>query len=143
MQEIHHFPISVDGSMAPDNPIVKYWGLITLGLRNLGVDFDAAAGGKIAVQMRDAGYVNVRETVLQVPLGTWPKNRVLKMVGEYWRAVLLTGIQAIALGPLTRGCQWSKEEVEMFLIEVRRAYYDCNSFPMYMPMYITYGQKPF
>jgi len=44
--------------------------------------------------------------------GRWPKNKVLKMVGLSWRAILLDGAQPIALGPLTRGLKWSREQVE-------------------------------
>jgi hypothetical protein len=127
--------------MPPDHPVAQYWGLIKDGLANLGVDFHAAAGGKIANAMHEAGFVNIHERVLHVPLGTWAKHPNLKMVGEYWRQVLLDGAQAIALGPLTRGCGWTRDQVEVFLVEVRKAYFD-NSALMYMPMHIVCGQKP-
>lgn len=140
-QEIYHYPISANDSMSPDHPVAQYWALIHQGLNTLGVDFQAAAGGKIAAMMRDAGFENVHERIFHVPLGTWPKHPDLKIVGEYWRHVLLTGAQAIALGPLTRGCGWTREQVEVFLIELRKAYFD-NSCLMYMPMYVTCGQKP-
>lgn len=139
-QEIYHYPISANDTMPHNHPVAQYWYLINEGLQRLGIDFHAAAGGKIANMMRDAGFVNVHERVFHVPLGTWPRHPDLKRVGEYWRHVLLEGLQAIALGPLTRGCGWTREQVEVFLVEVRRAYFD-NSCLMYMPMYVTYGQK--
>jgi hypothetical protein len=142
MQEVHHFPISSNGSMAPDHPVAQYWSLINEGLDKLGVKtFHAVANGGLSTMMREAGFVNVTERVLQIPLGTWPKNKVLKTVGLYWRTILTDGIQAIALGPLTRGCGWSPGDVEMFLVEVRKAYKD-NSNLLYMPLHIIYGQKP-
>lgn len=140
-QEIYHYPISANNTMPPHHPVAQYWGLINEGLQRLGIDFHAAAGGKIAAMMRDAGFENVHEQIFHVPLGTWAKHPNLKMVGEYWRHILLVGAQAIALGPLTRGCGWTREQVEVFLIEVRKAYFD-NGCLMYMPMYVTYGQKP-
>jgi len=127
--------------MSPDHPIAKYWGLISEGLGRLGVPFFAVANGGLTNMMRECGFVNVTERVLQIPIGTWPKNKVLKTVGLYWRTILLDGIQAIALGPLTRGLGWTREEVELFLVDVRRAYQD-NSILAYMPMHIIYGQKP-
>lgn len=141
MQEAHHFPISANKSMPADHPVAQYWSLIREGLGALGVNFAAAAGGRLADMMREVGYVNVTERVLQIPIGTWAKNRVLKTVGLYWRTILLDGMQAIALGPMTRGCGWSREQVELFLVEVRRAYHD-NSMLAYMPLHIVYGQKP-
>ena len=38
------------------------------------------------------------------------------------RTILEMGLQPIALGPLTRGLGWSREQVEVWLIEVRNAY---------------------
>ncbi|AEO65257.1 uncharacterized protein THITE_2112085 [Thermothielavioides terrestris NRRL 8126] len=141
MQEVYHYPISANNSMPADHPVAQYWTLINEGLTNLGVNFHAVAGGRLADMMRDCGFVNVTERVLQIPLGTWPKNKVLKTVGLYWRTILIDGIQAIALGPLTRGCGWSREQVELFLVDVRKAYHD-NSMLAYMPLHLVYGQKP-
>ncbi|KAH7399717.1 hypothetical protein BKA64DRAFT_670266 [Cadophora sp. MPI-SDFR-AT-0126] len=45
-------------------------------------------------------------------------------VGLYWRAILLDGAQAIALGPMIRGLRWRREQVEMQLVEVRKGYMD-------------------
>jgi hypothetical protein len=139
IQEVYHYPISLNKTMPPDHPVAQYWSLIYEGLGELGVNFHAVTG--LADTMRDSGYINVTERVLQIPLGTWAKNKVLKTVGLYWRTILMDGIQAIALGPLTRGCRWNREQVELFLIQVRKAYHD-NSCLMYMPLHIIYGQKP-
>ncbi|KAK7426528.1 hypothetical protein QQZ08_006987 [Neonectria magnoliae] len=143
LQEIHHKPHSAsrNGVVPPEHPIAKYWQLVNDGLEALGVNFHAAAGGHLAAMMRDAGFVNVTERVFHVPLGTWPKNKVLKTVGLYWRTILMDGMQAIALGPLTRGLGWDREQVELFLVDVRRAYTN-NTMLMYMPCHIIYGQKP-
>ncbi|KAF5027262.1 hypothetical protein F66182_635 [Fusarium sp. NRRL 66182] len=144
LQEIYHCPHNARaGNPVPpgEHPVAQYWSNITEGLAALGVDFAAAAGGKLAAKMQAAGFINVTERVFHVPLGTWPKNKVLKTVGLYWRTILIDGLQAIALGPMTRGLGWDREEVEIFLINVRRAYSD-NTALLYMPMHIVYGQKP-
>ncbi|KAK0703450.1 S-adenosyl-L-methionine-dependent methyltransferase [Lasiosphaeria miniovina] len=141
LQEVHHCPISANGTMAVDHPVAEYWRLINDGLANLGINFHAVSEGRLTSMMRTSGFVNVTERVFQIPIGTWPKDRVLKDVGQHWRSVLLDGVQAIALGPLTRGCGWTREEVELLLVQVRKAYYD-NSCLMYMPLHVIYGQKP-
>jgi hypothetical protein len=114
---------------------------VTDGLAALGIDLDAVSDGRLSDMMHRAGFTNVTERVLHVPIGTWPKNKVLKTVGLYWRTILLDGLQAIALGPLTRGRGWTRGQVELLLIEVRRAYFD-NAPLMYMPFHVIYGQKP-
>jgi SAM-dependent methyltransferase len=143
LQEVYHSPLTTKpGGVPKDNPIAQYWSLVTNGLNELGVDFHISAGSKLADMMRDAGYVNVTERTLHIPLGTWPKNKVLKTVGLYWRTILMDGIQAIALGPLTRGLKWSVADVEAFLISVRKAYLECNPLLLYMRLRIIYAQKP-
>ncbi|KAH7316501.1 S-adenosyl-L-methionine-dependent methyltransferase [Stachybotrys elegans] len=143
LQEIHHSPLTTkdDGEVPLDHPVAQFWARINEGLTALGIDFHAAADSKLADSMRTAGLVNVTERTFHVPIGTWPKNKVLKTVGLYWRTILLDGLQAIALGPLTRGLKWSIEDVETFLMDVRRAYMD-NSALMYMRLRLIYGQKP-
>ncbi|KAG5935748.1 hypothetical protein E4U53_000375 [Claviceps sorghi] len=143
MQEIHHRPRSatMDGLVPTDHPVGKFWKLVTDGLAALGVDLDISSGGILASKMQQAGFRNVTERVFHVPIGTWPKNKVLKTVGLYWRTILLDGLQAIAMGPLTRGLRWNREQVEMLLMEVRQAYHD-NTTLMYMPLHVTYAQKP-
>jgi hypothetical protein len=91
--------------------------------------------------MIEAGFVNVTTSIFHVPIGPWPRNKVLKMVGLYWREILLIGAEPIALGPLTRGLGWSKEQVEVWLVEVRKAYAD-REVHAHMPLFIIRGQKP-
>ncbi|KAK8153883.1 S-adenosyl-L-methionine-dependent methyltransferase [Phyllosticta citrichinensis] len=138
-QEIDHMPMCHDSTLEPDNPMVEYWTYVTDGLANVGVPFRTAPD--IAKHMRDAGFVNVTERVFYTPIGPWPKNRHLREVGLYWRAVLMEGLEAIALGPLTRGLGWSKEEITVFLASVRKAYLAPETHA-FMPFYIIYGQKP-
>ncbi|UKZ95368.1 uncharacterized protein TrAFT101_010213 [Trichoderma asperellum] len=145
LQEIHHTPKSAlpdgNGEMPPDHPVTRYWKHVSEGLAALGIDLDTASNGRISDMMQAAGFTNVTERVLHVPIGTWPKNKVLKTVGLYWRTILLDGIQAIALGPLTRGLGWNRDQVEVLLMEVRQAYFD-DSKLMYMPFHVIYGQRP-
>ncbi|RDA91215.1 hypothetical protein CP533_3411 [Ophiocordyceps camponoti-saundersi (nom. inval.)] len=140
LQEIHHKPRSAR-NIPENHAVARFWARVNEGLTTLGIDLDRAAEGFLAKAMRDEGLVNVTERVFSVPIGTWPKNKVLKTVGLYWRTILLDGLQAIALGPLTRGLGWNRDEVELFLMDVRRAYHD-NAALMYMPLHIVYAQKP-
>jgi len=125
--------------MLPDHPVIQYWSLIRDGLTCLGVDSDSIL--VLADMMRDAGFHNVTTEIFHIPIGTWPKNDILKTVGRCWRTILLDGVQPIALRPLTRGLKWSREQVEVRLVEVRKAYMD-DWVHSHMPLYIICGQKP-
>jgi hypothetical protein len=138
-QEIHYRPYCHDGSMPSDYLVAQYWSLVSNGVASLGVTSDATL--LLADIIRDAGFINITTRIFHVPIGKWPKNKVLKVVGLSWRVILLDGAQPIALGPITRGLKWSREQVEMRLVDVRRAYMD-ERVHSYMPLYIIYGQKP-
>jgi hypothetical protein len=139
LQEIHHYPQCHDGSMPENHPVAQYWGLIIKALGVLGVNFNAAL--LLEDMMRQVGFVNISVRIFHIPIGTWAKNRVLKQVGLYWRTILIDGLQPIALGPMTRGLKWTKEQVEVWLIEVRKAYME-GWVHSHMPLYIICGQKP-
>jgi hypothetical protein len=115
--------------------------LVNSGLGALGISDFITITGRLADIARDRGFVNVTEKVLRVPIGTWPGNKTLETAGLYWRANFLDGLQAIGLGPLTRGCGWKPEQIEVFLISVRKALLD-NSCLLYMPLHIICAQKP-
>jgi len=63
------------------------------------------------------------------------------MVGLYWRTILVMGLHPIAIGPLTRGLGWSAEQVEVFIVGVRKAYME-GAVHSHMPLHIICGQKP-
>lgn len=139
LQEIHHYPQCHDGSMPENHPVAQYWGLIIQALAALGVNFNATL--LLEDMMRQAGFVNVETRIFHVPIGTWPKNRILKQVGLYWRTILIDGLSPIALGPMTRGLKWTKEQVDVWLMEVKKAYME-DWVHSHMPLYIITGQKP-
>lgn len=125
--------------MQPEHPVAQFWSYIDQGLAALGVDFNATL--LLADMMREAGFVNVSTRIFHIPIGIWPKNKVLKMVGLYWRTILIDGLDPIASGPMTRGLKWSKEDVDNWLVQVRKAYMD-GCVHSHMPLHFICGQKP-
>lgn len=125
--------------MPTDHSTVEFWDLVTSGLANLGVDLGRTL--QLSQLMREAGFVNITERIFHVPIGMWPKNRVLKGVGLFWRTILMDGLQPIALGPLTRGLGWTKEQVDEYLGVVKQGYMD-GWVHSHMPLHIIYGQRP-
>lgn len=128
-----------DNTLADDDAMLQYWQMVTDGLGRVGVPFRSAS--LLKTYMEAAGFVNVTERVFYTPIGPWPKNRHLREVGLYWRAVLMEGLEAIALGPMTRGLGWSKEEIAVYLAKVRKAYLEPATHS-FMPFYVVHGQKP-
>lgn len=109
------------------------------GLATFGIEMHAAE--KNADRLREAGFVNIRHEIKKVPVGTWPKDPSLKMIGLYNRSVIYDGLQAITMGPFTRGLGWKPEEVEVFLVKVRKDLMD-TSVHSYVHFHSLCAQKP-
>ena len=109
------------------------------GLAALDIDINATLF--LADMMREAGFVDITTQIFHVLIGIWPKNKALKSVGLYWRTILIDGLDPIASGLMTRGLKWTKEEVDVWLMQARKAYGD-SWVHSHMPLHIIFGQKP-
>ncbi len=75
----------------PDDYVVQKWlGFVAKGLAVLGPDLLGAV--KHSQYLKDAGFVNIQERVLKIPIGIWPKNSTLKMIGLYGRMMIYDGL---------------------------------------------------
>jgi len=93
--------------------------------------------------MTAAGFINVQVQIYSVPIGRWPRNRTLKSIGMYWQACISDFLQAASVGLLIKALGWSREEVEVFLVDVRKSMgKDGEGVHSSMPFYIIHGQKP-
>ena len=117
----------------------KFLQFVKEGLAVFGVDLLAVTAN--AQRLRDAGFVNVEEKVFKIPLGIWPKNKTMKLIGLYLRTVIYDGLQGLSLGPFIKGLKWTPEEVEVFLVGVRKSLMDASTHS-YLPFHVAYGQKP-
>jgi len=115
-------------------------------LSNLADGFSALGYNLLSLEhnqsrLEEAGFINVREMVWKVPIGVWPKDRLMKEVGMYNREVLAEALQGVSMGPYTRGLGWTAAEVEVFLTRVRKSLAD-SSVHSYYTFHVVYGQKP-
>ncbi|KAL9111622.1 MAG: hypothetical protein Q9227_003895 [Pyrenula ochraceoflavens] len=138
-QELECFPHCQDSSMTDEYIPKQYLSNVEKGLARLGVELNASR--TVAEKLREAGFVNVTERIFNIPVGIWPRNKVLKTLGLYMREVVMSSLQGIALGGLHRGLGWSVQEVEAYLIGVRQGLMD-HRVHSFFPYYVVYGQKP-
>jgi hypothetical protein len=69
-----------------------------------------------------AGFVEVHEKRSRIPLGPWPRDKVLKEVGQLQYAHWNAALEGWAMWLLTHFGEpepWTKEEVQVFLAQVR------------------------
>ncbi|KAJ5894616.1 hypothetical protein N7495_006307 [Penicillium taxi] len=112
--------LSDDGSLDP-----------TCALGNWGDNFIECAnraGRSLTTQktmraaIEAAGFVDVQEQLYKVPIGPWPKDPLLKEVGQVNYYHWVTGLEGYAMWLLTHygaPVPWTTEEVEVYLAKVR------------------------
>jgi trans-aconitate methyltransferase len=91
--------------------------------------------------MEEAGFVNVKEVVYPLPLNTWPENPKLKEIGQWQLLNLLEGLEGFSLVLFTDILKWSKEELEVFLVDVRNDIGNRN-IHAFWNLVAVIGQKP-
>jgi len=69
--------------------------------------------------MEEAGFVDVEEHILKLPVGPWPRDPRLKRVGLFEMVNMTEGIQGLTIMLFTRCLQWTPTQVELFLMDVR------------------------
>lgn len=70
--------------------------------------------------MEEIGFVDVVRTRRKWPINAWPRDQRHKELGAWSRMNLENGLEAFTMAPLTRALGWSREEVTMFLADVRK-----------------------
>lgn len=102
------------------------------------VDF----ASQIAGWMRDAGYVDVHERIEKLPVNSWPRDPRMKRLGTLNECNWLEGIAAFSYAPFgPRGLGWTQEQIEGFLVEVRRSVRD-RSVHAYHHFHVITARKP-
>lgn len=91
--------------------------------------------------LRNAGFVDIQETALQLPMNSWPADRHLREIGHWFNLGMLEGLEGFSLGPLCRVLKWPVEHVRDFLRDVRK---DINSRSIhsYCTMHVWTARRP-
>ncbi|KAK7435033.1 methyltransferase domain-containing protein [Colletotrichum acutatum] len=130
LQEMDLMPQSDDGSLKPDAAIVRCFALLGKAATALNRSFQDIPD--LVNVMKDIGFVDVSIKKVKWPTNTWPKEQHYKLLGEWAHENCMSGIEGWTMAPLTRGLGWSKQEVEVFLIELLKEFKD-RSIHAYWP----------
>ncbi|KAI9742132.1 MAG: hypothetical protein M1834_000522 [Cirrosporium novae-zelandiae] len=141
MQDVLHPYGCDDGSMSPSSPILKWCNLILEASRKFGKPLDQVKYYR--KWMEEAGFPadNIQETLYKWPTNSWPKGKKNKELGLWSLENNLQGLSGFSLALLTRELGWTKEEVEVFLVNVREELKN-KKVHAYVPIYVFVAQKP-
>lgn len=116
--EIDMEPRCDDGTLPADSSIIQW----TRAL------FDATARAyrplaynrETGAMLHAQGFVDIKEEIIKVPLNPWESDPHLKDIGRWYNLGLTQGLEALTIAPLTRMSQWTKEDVDRLIANVKR-----------------------
>lgn len=113
------FPVQCDdGTMTEDSALKKWAGLILEGTTKIGRPINSATEYK--TQLQTAGFVNIVEQRFYWPQNRWPKDKAMKEIGMWSLENMAPSLEGFSMALFTRVFGWTKEEVEVFLVDVRK-----------------------
>ncbi|KAK2038940.1 S-adenosyl-L-methionine-dependent methyltransferase [Colletotrichum somersetense] len=83
--------------------------------------------------LKEAGFIDISVTKFKWPLNPWPKDPYFGELGTWQYENFVEGIEAWSMAPFTRALGWTKEEINVFLIDVRKDIKD-RGIHAYCPM---------
>lgn len=137
-QELHAWFHCDDGTMQPDDRAYGMYKLISDAFKKMG--YDVHYPTKLADPLKDSGFVNVQCVVRKIPVGTWARDRRLRLVGHYLKLVIQDFLPALAGKPLL-ALGLNQVERELWRSAAHQALEDM-SVHRYWNFYFWYGQKP-
>ncbi|KAF6802331.1 methyltransferase domain-containing protein [Colletotrichum musicola] len=139
VQDIDLFIRSDDGTLKPDGPLMKWTNLLHDATHKLGRPYVEIPSLKQILV--DIGFEDVTLDVYKWPTNSWPKDARYKEIGTWSNENMAAGLEAFTMGPVTRAHGWTREEVDVLLVEVRRDIND-RRIHAYWPTYCVVGRKP-
>ncbi|KAL0943893.1 UMTA [Colletotrichum truncatum] len=130
---------SDDDTLPSDSAMKKLGKLITEAADTFGRPFIDAP--TIKQYLIEVGFEDVTLYCYKWPMNTWPKDSKYKELGNWHLINLLEALEAMAMAPLTRIHNWTREEVNVFLVDVRNEFKNRN-IHAYHPVYSIVGRKP-
>ena len=91
--------------------------------------------------MREAGFEDVVEQRIYVPVNPWARGKKNKLLGAISQQNLLEGVESMSKAAFTRVLGWSPERLDELLTGVRGNLQD-KGVHAYGIVYFAYGRKP-
>ncbi len=133
-QEFNLVNYSEDGSIRQGNNVNRLFELLQEACDR--INRPITIGADLEQIVQDTGFVNVKQQVFKLPLGTWPRERKMvccslsrlliwltilqKDIGALNMYQMLDGLEAFTTATFTGILGWTIEEVQAFLSRVRK-----------------------
>jgi hypothetical protein len=138
LQELHGDPLCDDGTMPSSDPFKRLYDLAGEAYQKFGMSTSLPA--RLEPLLIDAGFQNIRCKRMKVPIGTWAKDKTMRLIGLYQKTAVRDFISTIGGRPF-EALGLSQEEGQVTLAFARKALEDPNAH-RYFNYYFWYAQKP-
>ncbi|GJC92066.1 TAM domain methyltransferase [Colletotrichum higginsianum] len=139
MTETQPDPVSDDDTLPKDWAVAKYVEGIREASEKIGrVFIDPPTLKGI---MEEVGFVDVELRQYKWPMNEWPKEERYKTLGLWCLENFNSALEAVCVALFTRVLDWSLNEVNVFLIDVRKDLKNKN-YHAYFNVYCLVGRKP-
>ncbi|WQF89507.1 Putative S-adenosyl-L-methionine-dependent methyltransferase superfamily [Colletotrichum destructivum] len=128
-----------DDTLPPEKPLAEFGRLIREAAQKFGRAFVPCP--ELKNLLAEIGFEDVALENFKWPSNPWPKDPYYKRIGQWNFHNFFDAAEALALAPLTRGHDWTNEEVQVFLVGVRKNMRDPRVHS-YIPIYNIIGRKP-
>ena len=122
---------SDDGTLTEDTTLYQWCRLLEEAAVRFDRPFENTANFKYI--MSEIGFVDIVETRFKWPTNRWPKDQMYKELGAWNNENASSAVEALTMAPFTRGLGWTREQVEVFLMDLRKDWNNPN-IHAYWPM---------
>lgn len=124
------------------DPVYKeLWNLFDEAGKKTGRSFRVLHDNEQRKGMEAAGFTDIQEYNVKMPIGGWPADPKLSEIGQYIQLTLENDIEGYTLFIWNNVMGWNMEEYQVFLMRLRKAFRDRKSHAYFTVRYV-WGQKP-
>ena len=139
MQEFRVWFYSQDGELSDESYIRQWNRHLVDGMNTFGKPINIVEA--LADKLKAVGFVGVREDVLKVPVGPWPKDPRLKELGQWMQIQTMDAIEPLSLALFTRVLGWTEQESRILFSKVQKEFKETKK-QLYVYTHFIYGRKP-
>lgn len=140
IQDLTDFFHCDDGSLPTDSCLNQWIHLADQALRQ--IDRPWLGVQDLCRELfRREGFVEITERSVKCPIGTWPRDKVMKEIGLFARQMKYDGVEAFILSLFTKVLKWDAEKVMEFAEKAKKELMN-SKYHSYERFYCIYSRKP-
>jgi hypothetical protein len=124
--------------MKEDDVMKLYYETCQKAMSMFGYNLDL--GSQVGEYLERAGFKNIACVKKKSPLGTWAKDKTMRVIGLYTKEAALTSIPSV-MGKPFDALGISQTEKEVWAAKIKASLNDANVHRYYQ-YYFWYAQKP-